>query len=759
MNSRARILVLEDDDSMRQLLAEVLEDEGHQVLAVARGQEAVEAAGTETLDLVILDIRMEGLDGLEALARMQENLQGAASLVVTGYASEEDTVRALRLGVSDYLRKPFDLAHFLERVQRLLSETRRRRLREGREERLRTLTSWALLALARTLEGQNLPPGSSEAFEKARALARRLASGAGLESPEIEEVQAGTVLLAARRLFEAPAPDLPWPAPPLALTAASEQAGLAARVADLAVCAVEEPEPERRWPGRFEPLLLQSLQSARAESAELPPRGRALLALARALMHAGDPLSAGLAFRRALATGNPRERVEAALGQAEAALRTGCPGQLSDAVRSALDQARRIGPAETGRTALEGGILLMRAGAPEARDLLREALEVARRLSLEPAFSRARLALWTLEPTESPCWQEGLEILLRPENEAERREDLPWLLPALLEAQVEQPRSLACLVRDSPGELVRSLKSGLLSAAARRLGASFLREAGVSLPLGVLESLSADPDPEVRRQAREALGNRSRQTPRTVLRIRSLGSLEVCLGEERLEESSWRSLRVKHLFCYLAVQSRPVPEERLLEEFWPEDAARGRNSLYWTTSALRRTLRAWSAGSQDPVQRVRGRLCLNPELPRWHDLAELERAAAVPDGPARPAAARRVVDLARGPFLDGCYMDWALQVRERVEDKVRQALADLHQHHHGQGQEAEALECALRWKELDPLDQGACRALMQSHLALGRPQEAIRQYEGHCRTLRRELDMEPPLELVELYHRARLGLS
>lgn len=759
MSQPARILVLEDDDAMRELLTEILKDEGHRVLAVAHGQEAVAAAEREALDLVILDVRMEGLDGLEALARMQEHLQGAASLVVTGYASEADSVRALRLGVSDYLRKPFDLTQFLQRVEGLLSETRRRRLRDTREERLRRLSTWALMALVRTLEGQGLPAGVVENLEQVGSLAGRLAEGAGLESPETEEVQAGTILLATRRLCALPTPTLPCPAPPLALAAMREEPGLASRVADLAVCAGQHPDPDERWPGRFDPILLAGLEAARADCSGLLPRGQALLGLAQALLHAGDPRSAGQAFRRVLATGNPRERVAASLGLAEVALKAGCRGQLSDAVGSALNEARQVGPAETGRAALRGGILLMRVGDSDSRGLLEEAVRVARRLDLEPALSRARLALAALGVLDDPGWEEGLEALLRPENEAERREDLPWLLPALLETGTEPPRSLARLVREAPGELARWLQSGAPSASARRRVGALLAEVGGWLPLGCLEALNADPDPEVRRRAAQALKNRAGQPLRPVLRIRSLGHLEVFLGEDVIEERTWRSPRVKHLFAYLAVQPRPVPEERLLEEFWPEDAVRGRNALYWTTSALRRTLRGWSTGNQDPVQRVRARLFLNPELPRWHDLAELERAAAISQGPERPAAARRVLDLARGPFLEGCYMDWALQIRDRVDRWIREALADLHQHHHHQGLEAEALECALRWKELDPLSQEACRGAMQSLLALGRPQEVIRHYEGHCRTLRRELDMEPPLELMELAHRARLGLS
>ena len=265
MGEAARILVLEDDASMRELLAEVLEDEGHEVVAVARGQEAVEAAARGPLDLVVLDVRMEGLDGLEALARMRPHLHGAASLVVTGYASEADSVRALRLGVSDYLRKPFELSVFLDRVGALLAETRIRRRREGREERLRLLARWAVGALARALEGRTLPPGAAGTLEQTGALAGRLAEGAGLDSPEVEEVEAGAVLLAAHRLFGASEPEVGPSPPPSAAAAATEGGGLPARVAELAVAACEDPAPASRWPERFDPWLLGGLEAARAQ--------------------------------------------------------------------------------------------------------------------------------------------------------------------------------------------------------------------------------------------------------------------------------------------------------------------------------------------------------------------------------------------------------------------------------------------------------------------------------------------------------------
>jgi len=760
MVTSACILVLEDDASMRELLTSVLEDEGHRVVAVGRGEDAVEVAEREPLDLVVLDVRMEGLDGLDALARMRDHLNGAATLVVTGYASEADSVRALRLGVSDYLRKPFDLAAFLARVQHLLSETRRRRLREAREERLRTLARWSLVALTRALEGRILPPGASESMEKASRLAGRLAAGAGLESPETEEVEAGTALLAAARCFGGTFPDLGTLAPSAAAEAVSEGPGLPARVADLAVATVcEDPDPAARWPGRFDPLLIQGLPGARQALNAVPARGRALLTLARGLAQAGDHANAGRAYTRVAEAGAPREKVLGWLGLAETARREGQAPRVVEMVESAMEAARRVGPAETGRAALQGGLLLMQAGRPEASQVLQEACRISSRLSLEPAASRARLALAAVERSGPQAWEAPLQILMQPAHEQERHEDLPWLLPALLEAGVAPEKGLGRLVRSAPRELARALESGVLSGSGRRHASGLLHLAAGALSQETLGRLAADPDPEVRQAAAAALGSRGAPPCNPVLRIRSLGPLEVSLADQPIEAPAWRTARAKHLFAYLAATPRPVNEDRILADFWPDDADRGRQNLYWTTSAMRRPLRGWCPPGQEPILRTRGHLSLNPDLPRWHDLEELEKAAAIPTGSGRVAAARRIVDLARGPYLEDCYMDWVLPLRTRVERMLALALTDLCQHYLRQDQEGEALECALRLLDMDPCSREACEAAMRAQTALGRPQEALRQFETHARSLRREMRMDPCLELVELYHRTRLGLT
>lgn len=110
-----RILLLEDDPILRDTVAEALEDEGYLVTPTGRGLDAVEAARRHRFDLMITDIRMEGMDGLEALERVRQLQPGVCSLVVSGYACDED----LRRVTGSFLKKPYALGDLLDRVARL----------------------------------------------------------------------------------------------------------------------------------------------------------------------------------------------------------------------------------------------------------------------------------------------------------------------------------------------------------------------------------------------------------------------------------------------------------------------------------------------------------------------------------------------------------------------------------------------------------------------------------------------------------------
>ncbi|MEW6279112.1 MAG: response regulator, partial [Candidatus Eremiobacterota bacterium] len=104
-----RILVLEDDSHMRGTLVRLLDEEGYQVSGVASGPEAIALSSRSEFDLIVADIRMEGMDGLECLASLRQVRPSMKSIVITGYASTDAPARALKVQAEDYLHKPFQL--------------------------------------------------------------------------------------------------------------------------------------------------------------------------------------------------------------------------------------------------------------------------------------------------------------------------------------------------------------------------------------------------------------------------------------------------------------------------------------------------------------------------------------------------------------------------------------------------------------------------------------------------------------------------
>ena len=108
-----KILVVDDDRSHRQMLAAVLSEEGYHVYQAGDGSAAVGAIENQFFDMVLMDIRMEHMDGIEALQRILEISPGVIIIMMTAYASVDTAVDALKLGAYDYLTKPIDIEELI----------------------------------------------------------------------------------------------------------------------------------------------------------------------------------------------------------------------------------------------------------------------------------------------------------------------------------------------------------------------------------------------------------------------------------------------------------------------------------------------------------------------------------------------------------------------------------------------------------------------------------------------------------------------
>ncbi len=117
------VLAVDDDQSIRQLVCDYLTENEMRVTAVASGQDLDAVMARETIDLVVLDLRLQGEDGLQIARRLRETSL-IPILMLTGRAEEADRVMGLELGADDYLTKPFSTRELLARIRALLRRAR-----------------------------------------------------------------------------------------------------------------------------------------------------------------------------------------------------------------------------------------------------------------------------------------------------------------------------------------------------------------------------------------------------------------------------------------------------------------------------------------------------------------------------------------------------------------------------------------------------------------------------------------------------------
>jgi DNA-binding NtrC family response regulator len=118
--SRARLLVVDDDPEMRELLTEVLTEEGYEVAEAADGAQALIRLRAEGFGAVILDKNMPGLSGLDLLPGIRTMCPGIPIIVITAFGNPETYDRAMQSGAYDHLFKPFPMVELLRLVQRAL---------------------------------------------------------------------------------------------------------------------------------------------------------------------------------------------------------------------------------------------------------------------------------------------------------------------------------------------------------------------------------------------------------------------------------------------------------------------------------------------------------------------------------------------------------------------------------------------------------------------------------------------------------------
>lgn len=142
------IPVVDDDQGVRDMLSTFLEGQGYSVEVCKDGESAIEMIEEQRYDLVISDLRMPGIDGLEVIQNYKDQYENGIGIIITGLATVESAVDALRMDVDDFVLKPFNLKHLngilnkaLE-LRRIQEENRRlqEQIKEERDELKKTVT-------------------------------------------------------------------------------------------------------------------------------------------------------------------------------------------------------------------------------------------------------------------------------------------------------------------------------------------------------------------------------------------------------------------------------------------------------------------------------------------------------------------------------------------------------------------------------------------------------------------------------------------
>ncbi len=127
----SQVLIIDDHDSMREGLELLLRKRGHRTLSAEGGEQGLQLLTDEGADLVITDLKMAKVDGIEVLKRVKENFPLVEVLVITAYGTIEKAVEAMKLGAADFITKPFSSEEFGVKIDRLLNEqAERERLRK-----------------------------------------------------------------------------------------------------------------------------------------------------------------------------------------------------------------------------------------------------------------------------------------------------------------------------------------------------------------------------------------------------------------------------------------------------------------------------------------------------------------------------------------------------------------------------------------------------------------------------------------------------
>ncbi len=807
---------------MLEALSILLEDEGYAVSTASSGMEAVQRAAERTFDLVISDVRMAGMDGIQTLTQLRERCPSTRAILITGYATPDIPVRAIKMGVDDYLVKPFDDREFLKSVRRSMEAARAQRefdhtLKQQWRDFASVVRLLSTAAEARDpfFEGHsarvadrslriarimNLPQERMEVLDLAAHLHDIGNLGTKLDifqktdallKDELEEIRGSTrraedylkSLTSLRDVFRIILHHHEWfngAGVPFGLK--GEQIPIESRI----LCAAEaydamiSPRPHReripvqealqiltREAGEhFDPDVVSVLQhtletQARGneedEAPEPPPSDERkiglLLSLAHTYLQNGTLDIAHKGFNDCLGLlGGMRSpnRAEALLGLALIHQQRGELEAAADCAQKAALASQGLSDLLVGRSLCVQGLVAAQRGDSLQADA---SFEEARRIfdSWESHANIGRVMLLSaLAAGGGTSNVPGV-----PHDTVKKRfiAAIDYLTTHGLVDVVARESSLFAPL------FVRAYTSGW---AKERLEPFLVSLGSVALAPHIA-GLHASA-----RSNLQSLIARSTSTDKTdnapSLSVYTFGKFRVFCGGREVGDENWRTRKSKYLFAYLACQGeREVPDEKVMELFWPDhDPDKARQNLYSALSHIRKALDGFLPEYDRVVTPHKGFYRLSPHVTHTVDVREFDRYYETGNQAARAghvdeavAFYQRAEGIYQGEFLEGYYSDWALNYRDDYERKYQDLLNRLMVHFVDKKRLQVVLDYAQKLLALDPCDQEAHLNAMRAYVELGKPQQAVRQYQQCCQVLKNELNLSPSPEIASLYLRIK----
>lgn len=139
---KAKVLLVDDEKDFLATLAERLEIRGLKVNTVTSGEQAVAKAEKEGFDLIVLDLAMPGMDGLETLKRIKEKQPDAEIIILSGQGSIKTSIEAMKLGAGDFMEKPVKISDLLDKIS------------EAKDKRLLVLESKSVKEIEKILQSK-----------------------------------------------------------------------------------------------------------------------------------------------------------------------------------------------------------------------------------------------------------------------------------------------------------------------------------------------------------------------------------------------------------------------------------------------------------------------------------------------------------------------------------------------------------------------------------------------------------------------------